>query len=68
MEVVIYYSVYIIADLLGSKNNLVLQPVEFGNGWKPNRFDTEEEAIEALIKDNKTYEDFVIIKHVFIQS
>lgn len=68
MEVVKYYMVYTIADLLGSKNNLVLQPVEFRNGWTPNKFDTEEEAIEALVTENKTYEDFLIIKHLFIRS
>ncbi len=44
MEVVKYYSIYTTTKLLGSKNNLVLQPVEFSNGWKSNRFDTEEEA------------------------
>lgn len=65
MKVVKYYKIYTTTNLLGSKNALVLEPVEFG---RKSRFDTEEEAIEALVTENKTYQDFVIIKQVFIRS
>lgn len=36
-------------------------------GWQVNSFDTEEEAIKALIKEDRTYEDFLILKQVRIQ-
>jgi len=50
---------------MGSEKHLALEKVEF-KGWKSNSFDTEEEAVKALLDDEKTYQDYVIIKQIYI--
>ena len=52
---------------MGSERHLALEKLEF-KGWVSNNFDTEEEAIQALINDEKHYEDYVILKQVVLQS
>lgn len=59
------YVVYEFNMVMGSKKHLALQKVEFSN-WKCNSFKSEEEAIKALIADKKTYEEYVILKQVYI--
>ncbi len=59
------YVVYELNNVMGSEKHKALQKVEF-KGWKSNGFDTEDEAIQALIDDEKHYEDFVILKQVYI--
>jgi hypothetical protein len=49
---------------MGSEH-CALHQVEF-RGWVSNSFDTEEDAIQALITDNKVYIDYVILKRVSI--
>lgn len=65
MEASIQYVVYEFNRVMGSKNHLALEKVEF-KGWVSNNFSTEEEAIEALIKDERAYENFVILKEIYI--
>lgn len=65
MEAKIEYIVYEMNNVMGSEKHKALEKVEF-SGWKHNGFDTEEEAIQALIDDEKTYEDFVILRTVYI--
>lgn len=66
MEIVKKYVVYELNRVMGSEEHLALEKVEF-KGWVVNNFDTEEEAIQALINDEKHYEDYVILKQVFIR-
>lgn len=61
------YVVYELNRLIGSESHLTLQKVEF-SGWQSNNFNTEEEAIEALIKDEKTYDDYIILRQVYLTS
>lgn len=46
---------------------LALKKVVF-KGWVSNDFASEKEAIQALINDNLTYYDYLIIKTVFIRN
>jgi hypothetical protein len=66
MEISKKYVVYELNKLLES-SNLTLERVEF-KGWVTNSFDTEEEAIQALINDNKIYCDYYILKEIFIRN
>lgn len=58
---------YELNNVMGSEKHKALEKVEF-NGWKSNNFDTEEDAIKALIEDGKTWGDYVILKHVHITN
>ena len=66
MEIVEKYKVYELNNVMGSPKHKSLEEVEF-KGWKSNSFDTEKEAIEAILEDEKTYEDYIILKTVFIR-
>jgi len=48
---------------MGSEKHLALEQVEF-KGFVSNRFHTKEEAIQALILDKKTSEDYLILPRV----
>ena len=63
----IKYKVYELNNVMGSSKHKALEEVNF-QGWQSNNFDTEEEAINALIEDGKTFEDFVILKTVYITN
>lgn len=65
-DTLIKYVVYELNNVMGSKRHKALEKVEF-DGWQANSFDTEEEAIKALIKEDRTYEDFLILKTVKIE-
>jgi hypothetical protein len=67
MDTSIKYVVYELNNVMGSERHKALEKVEF-KGWRSNRFDSESDAINALIEDEKTYEDYVILKHVFITN
>ncbi len=67
MEVDIEYVVYELNRVMGSERHLALEKIEFRDGLFTNGFDTEEEAIKALIKDKRHFEDYVILKQVFIR-
>lgn len=59
------YVVYILNNVLGSNTHKALEPITF-NGFKINSFKTEEEAIQALVDDERTYEDFMILLEIYI--
>ncbi len=67
MEIRKKYVVYSLNHATGSQRDKSLSKVEF-LGWQGNSFDTEDEAIQALIDDNRTYEDFLIIREVLITN
>ena len=67
MEIVEKYVVYELNRVVGSEKHLALEKVEF-KGWVSNNFDTEGDAIQALINDGKHYVDFVILKQVVLLS
>ena len=66
MEIELKYKVYELNNVMGSSKHKALEEVEFKN-WKSNSFDSEEEAIKALLDDEKTYEDYLILKTVYIR-
>lgn len=65
MKIIRKYIVYELNNVMGSEQHKALEKVEF-SGWKSNSFDTEEEAVQALVEDEKTYEEFVILKEIYI--
>ena len=65
MKITEHYVVYNLNQVLDSKYHLALEKVDF-EGWVTNSFQTEKEAIDALVKDKKHYTDFVILKQLFI--
>ena len=67
MEIVKKYKVYKLNKVLSSSEHKALEEVDFKNGVC-NNFDTEEEAIHYLLDDEKTYEDYIILKTVFIRN
>lgn len=67
MEAQVKYVIYELNRVMGSEKHLALEKVEFG-GFVANSFESEEEAIQKLISDNRTYEDYVILKQVFITN
>ena len=67
MDIVKKYVVYELNRVMGSEKHLALEKVEF-KGYISNSFDTEEEAIRALIDDEKYYDDYVILKQVYLRS
>jgi hypothetical protein len=67
MDIRVKYVVYELNRVMGSERHLALGEVEF-RGITSNGFETEEEAIQALVEDKKTYEDYVILKQVYIYS
>lgn len=67
MDITKEYVVYELNRVMGSEKHLALEKVEF-KGWKSNSFETEEEAIQALVDDEKYYEDYIILKVVSITN
>mgnify|MGYP003456137577 FL=1 len=61
------YVVYELNRVMGSEKHLALEMVNF-KGFVSNSFDTEDDAIKALINDNRQYEEYVILKQVYIRS
>ncbi len=67
MTIIEQYSVYTLNTLLGNKENLVLEKAKFKTN-RDNRFDSEKEAIEALAEDKMMWQDYVILKQVYIND
>lgn len=61
------YVIYELNNVMGSQQHKALEKVEL-NGCKPNSFETEDEAIQALIDDEKYYQDYVILRQVYLTS
>lgn len=66
MEIVKKYKVYELNNVMGRSKHKALEEVEF-KVWKSNSFDTEEEAVQAIVDDEKNYEDYIILKTVFVR-
>jgi hypothetical protein len=67
METQKSYIVYELNKIMDSEKHLSLEKVNF-SGFVSNNFDTEEDAIQALINDKMFYENYVILKQVIIRS
>lgn len=65
MKVKIKYVVYELNSILGNDQHQALEKMEF-KGFVSNGFETEEEAIQALIIDNRIYNAYLILKMVYI--
>jgi hypothetical protein len=63
MDVHEKYVVYELNRVMGSEKHLALQRVDLP---QYNGFDTEKEAIQCLIENKKTFEDYVILKQIYI--
>jgi len=64
MKIRTKFVVYELFGIMGSEH-CALHLVEFG-GWVSNSFETEEDAIQALIEDEKIFTDYIILKNVSI--
>jgi hypothetical protein len=61
------YVIYELNNVMGNDNYKALSEVEFtGDCWRSNSFNTEEDAIQALIDENLTYVDYVILRQIYI--
>jgi len=60
------YVVYTTNRLLGSHENLSLDKMVFKNF--SNNFKNEKDAIDAIISENNTNKEFLILKRVFLIS
>jgi len=67
LEIKVKYQVYELNQIMNSEKHLALERVNF-QGFVSNWFDTEQEAIDALVKDGRTYEDFVILKTIRLSN
>jgi|TARA_B110000967_G_scaffold175774_1_gene188780 hypothetical protein len=65
MEVNKKYVIYELNNIMDSERQKSLEKVVF-DGFESNSFDTEDEAIDVLIRDQKVYQDFVILREVYI--
>lgn len=64
MEIEIKYVVYEKISAFGSDSSCIKE-VDFG--WQTgSKFDSEEDAINALIKHKKTYDDYLILRQIHI--
>lgn len=57
------FVVYELNNVMGSEKHKALEKVQLSCY---NSFNTEEEAIEALIIDDKKYEDYIILRKIYI--
>ncbi|MFZ1515353.1 MAG: hypothetical protein WAT21_08145 [Saprospiraceae bacterium] len=68
MEITKVYSVYKLNSIMGNQRYKALESVRFKNyEHTTNSFGTEDEAIEALTKEGMFYEDFIVLRKVFIR-
>lgn len=65
MNAHIKFVVYELNNVMGNSQYQALAKTEF-NDQRLNYFDTEEEAIQALIDDEKHYQEYFILKRVYI--
>jgi len=67
MDISKKYVVYELNNIMGNDNYKALEEISF-DGFKQNSFDTEEEAIQALIDDEKTFVSYLILKKIVIDN
>jgi hypothetical protein len=66
MNVLVKYVIYELNSVLGNNNYKALERVEFDSWTQNDSFDTEEDAIQALINNKMMYIDYIILKQVYI--
>jgi hypothetical protein len=59
------YVIYKLNNILNSDSHQALEKVRL---IISNSFDTEDEAIQFLIDQKKTYQDYLILREVFISE
>lgn len=59
------YVIYTLNKVMSSETHKALEKIVF-DGFTCNSFESEDDAIQALIADEKIYEDFVILREVYI--
>ena len=57
------YVVYQLNEVMNSKEHKALSKFSF-KGFVSNSFETEYDAVQALINDEMIFQDFVIIRHI----
>lgn len=61
------YVIYELNNILGNDKHQSLQKLEF-KSWTNNNFNTEEEAIQALVNNKLLYENYIILRSIFITN
>lgn len=67
MEVRKAYVVFKMNEVMGNEKHLSLEKVQF-KGLVSNCFDSQKDAIRALIDDERTYQDYLILPSVYITN
>ena len=65
MDIKKHYVVYELRNVMGNDEYKALSEIRFIN-WKTNSLETEEDAIKAMIEDDMKYNDYVILKQIYI--
>lgn len=65
IEISTYYRVYEFVNVLGNAEYKALKEVYFSNG--SSQFETEQQAVEALVTNNKTYDNYIILKEFYLR-
>jgi len=58
------YVVYELNNVMGSEKHKALEKVEFDS--VNNSFSSEEDAIDAILKEDLYYANYLIIKNVYV--
>lgn len=66
MEATKKYVVYELNRVMGSESHMALKEVKFPKTL--NAFDSEEEAIQALIENKMTWVHYLIIPRIYITN
>lgn len=59
------YVVYCLNTMLEGSVHKALEKIDF-KSWIINSFETEEDAIQALIDDEKLFTNYVILRQIYI--
>lgn len=69
MEVNARYVIYKLIETSQPEGvDLISLEKVFFDSWIDNSFLTEEEAVKALIEDNRKYTEYVILKSIYIKD
>ncbi len=64
MEIIKKFVIYELNNVMGNERHKALEKINLN---VVNDFNTEEEAIQALIDDEKKYETYIILMEVYIR-
>jgi len=67
MQVIRKYVVYKLNYIIGSEKNKTLEEVVFNSEYITNEFYSEDQAIEALLNDDKIIDEYVILRQICIK-